>query len=385
MMMASQTFLSNRFNDLQHNVEELHALNCLYQEIIKSLPQKAVVIDTDLAILWYNDNLTDLFSDITGDKVGQNIFAVLPFYNHAELQATIRECISFPGPSYKKHLTIHTGQDQWLQFYVTRLNSDVYAGAVLILSEDISAPNPAHVNMFRAEGLKHVSSVVGQIVHDIYNPLSAMMTLLDFLRKDDIHVRTDGVHSFQDQIDLIQDQTKRIVSLLDNVRPLNNFDVKFVAATPFHMLVERAIAIADLRRIGSQAPQISVNLPDDLPPIHCCESSLVHAVSEIYLNAVDAAGAEGTVNVTLEYRDVRDGEFVLQVADSGSGIPEEKLNKMFDLYYSTKKGKKKPGLGLLIAYTVILMHNGNMHISSPPGQGTVVTVVLPRVAKVNNI
>ncbi|MGB4705113.1 MAG: ATP-binding protein [Candidatus Saccharicenans sp.] len=97
------------------------------------------------------------------------------------------------------------------------------------------------------------------------------------------------------------------------------------------------------------------------------------AIRNIVINAIEAIRDSGRIDIILR---AKNGELELQVVDTGCGIPEEVLNRIFEPYFSTKE--KGTGLGLAICRRIVEEHQGSIRIQSQPGRGTAVTIVLPR-------
>jgi two-component system NtrC family sensor kinase len=96
----------------------------------------------------------------------------------------------------------------------------------------------------------------------------------------------------------------------------------------------------------------------------------------IVKNAREAMPDGGTLRVTTEDGD---GEFTVRIADSGPGIPEENLPRMFSPFFTTKKVGKGTGLGLSVCYGIVKMHGGTIQASNNPGGGACFTVRIRRV------
>jgi len=94
----------------------------------------------------------------------------------------------------------------------------------------------------------------------------------------------------------------------------------------------------------------------------------------LLLNAVQAMPGGGTL--TLKGQNSKDGQWItISIQDSGVGIPDEDMNKLFDPFFSTKEGGI--GLGLSIAHRIIDQHRGKIEVESDPGKGTLFTIWLP--------
>jgi two-component system, NtrC family, sensor kinase len=95
----------------------------------------------------------------------------------------------------------------------------------------------------------------------------------------------------------------------------------------------------------------------------------------IIINAADAM--EGKGQLTLETRQDESGIIEMVITDSGCGIPPENIDRIFDPFFTTKGVGQGTGLGLSVSYGIIRKHNGDLNVSSTPGQGSTFTISLP--------
>jgi two-component system NtrC family sensor kinase len=117
------------------------------------------------------------------------------------------------------------------------------------------------------------------------------------------------------------------------------------------------------------------NFASNLPSIQADPSQLVQVFVNLLNNAADAMPQGGTL--TLETRRIPEQGVEIVIADTGCGIPEENLGKLFTPFFTTKPIGKGTGLGLSIVYGIIKMHRGQIGVKSEPGRGTAFTVTLP--------
>jgi two-component system NtrC family sensor kinase len=108
--------------------------------------------------------------------------------------------------------------------------------------------------------------------------------------------------------------------------------------------------------------------------LDCYASLLTHAVMNLVTNAMDANENEGTVTITTG---IRNGWFVLLVADTGRGIPDELRERVFEPFFTTKAVGEGTGLGLSITYSIAKKHGGELELSPRDGGGTVAALRLP--------
>lgn len=113
----------------------------------------------------------------------------------------------------------------------------------------------------------------------------------------------------------------------------------------------------------------------DIPPVYCLISQLNQVFMNLLVNAGQAIESQGTITI----RTSRQGTdaVCVEVADSGSGIPPENLNRIFDPFFTTKPIGKGTGLGLSLSYNIVRRHHGRIDVSSEPGVGTSFRIILP--------
>jgi signal transduction histidine kinase len=145
-----------------------------------------------------------------------------------------------------------------------------------------------------------------------------------------------------------------------------------------------AVDVGELVRYTARATvpadmPLTVDVADDVPMVSGHLDALARAVSNVLINAVEAcgsAGAEGRVDVRVTGSKHRGREVVeVTVADTGCGIPAERISRIWDPYVTSKPGGT--GLGLAIVRQTIAAHNGEVAAESAPGRGTTVRLILP--------
>ncbi len=209
------------------------------------------------------------------------------------------------------------------------------------------------------------------VAHEVKNPLNAMTIHLELLRS-----KLDGGAPAADvraHADIIGHEIKRLDLVVQGF-------LKF--ARPEDMRVER-VALAALAAdvAHSIRPEADVNrvavetsCPDASLAVEADPSMLRQALLNLAVNAVQAMPHGGTLRFSTET--ARDGRVLIRVRDTGEGIPAAQLARVFDLYFTTKKGGS--GIGLSMVFRTVQLHNGDIDVESTPGAGTTFTISLPR-------
>lgn len=222
--------------------------------------------------------------------------------------------------------------------------------------------------LIRSEKLASVGRLAANIAHEINNPLQPITITLDDLVEclnNDIPIDKRGIEIIQESVERI----KRIVS------QLLEFTGKRSTSTDrqpidVNRILERII---DLNRKFFQKEGMSLELQtSELPVIYGSQDQLEQVFMNLTLNAQAAMERDGKLVIQAG---VEKNEVIVRFSDTGSGIPQEDIDKIFDPFYSTKPNGT--GLGLFVSYGIIQGHQGSIEVESTVGTGSTFTVRLP--------
>ena len=128
--------------------------------------------------------------------------------------------------------------------------------------------------------------------------------------------------------------------------------------------------------------RVKTVLDEPLPPIMGNFTQLQQVVINLLSNALDAIPAGGTIAVSTRSVGEPSSTVVLEVTDTGTGIPAEHLSKVFDPFFTTKPPGKGTGLGLSVCLGIVQDHHGTITVDSQDGRGSTFTVILPVMPRV---
>ena len=226
------------------------------------------------------------------------------------------------------------------------------------------------------------SAVIGRlgsaIAHEIRNPLNYINLTLDHLRSKFAPEEDDRKANFNKLTSQLKSEVARInqqiSDFLNYSRPAN-VSLRPIDARP---IIEDSLRIVEAQA-AEQDIKIAVVEQEEVPEIMGDPEFLRSVFNNLFINAVQAMGQEGG-NLSVRLSPDVDLEFVrIEVTDTGSGIPQENLEKIFEPYFSTKE--TGTGLGLAIVQKVVELHDGTITAESVEGEGTKFTVRLPKAKK----
>jgi signal transduction histidine kinase len=241
----------------------------------------------------------------------------------------------------------------------------------------------------RKEGA--LGRLMAGLAHEVKNPLNAMTIHLELVRQHLLRaVDTRGagtvlgisgkgssgvleVDGASEHIEVIAGEIKRLDEVIQGfLRFIRPQELQLYPINA-RMLIEDVLALVgpDARGDGiSCRGSYAASLPD----LQADEALLRQVLLNLALNACQAMPNGGIL--TMGARTAGDGRVVLTVEDTGVGIPAEQLERIFDLYYTTKSGGS--GIGLSMVYRIVQLHGGEIEVESTAGRGTTFRVLLPR-------
>ena len=185
------------------------------------------------------------------------------------------------------------------------------------------------------------------------------------------------LEQFSQYLRLIETETRRISRIVSNLLAFSRHSKMEFGSVKLNQLIEKTLFLnANLLKL--HAIKVEENLAPDLPVFTGSEDRLQQVFMNLVSNATEAMEGLSERVLRIETRQVREKDCVSVVfADTGVGIPEQNLPKLFEPFFSTKKQGKGVGLGLSVVYGIIQEHGGSILVQSREGRGTTFTIELP--------
>ena len=380
---ASRTLVISRARDERSDPQR--AAEVRFMRFFDHTPMAIATVDRAGAVVRANARFAKLAQGLGLEASASNsIFRTVNARDRSSLIAAINRAAEGQGDIPPVEAMLDGTGERWGQFFVTAVEADEReTEAAIIYMLETTERRTLENQINQSQKMDMVGQLAGGIAHDFNNVLSAIMMANDFLLN--AHKPTDP--SFQDIMQIKQNAT-RAATL---VRQLLAFSRK---QTLRPQVLDLGDALSDLtmllRRLIGEKVKFDPVHGRDLWPVKVDVSQFEQVIVNLAVNARDAMPDGGkltikTANVSaqqaekLSYKGMPPADYVrIDVSDTGTGIPAEIVDKIFEPFFSTKEVGKGTGLGLSTVYGIVKQTGGFVYVESEEGRGTTFCIFLPR-------
>ena len=226
------------------------------------------------------------------------------------------------------------------------------------------------------------AEVITSISQELRQPMSSIVGYTELLLGESVGILGALQRKF---IERIRTSTERIGSLVDDLIQITSFETGYMSVDPeavdLNLIIDNAMAYTS-SQIREKNIAMRIDIPEDLKTLYADRESLQQILIHLLQNAGSASAVEGSV--TLRVRTQRENEHehvIIQVSDTGGGIPKEDLSRVFSRLYRAEntliQGVGDTGVGLSIAKTLTDAQNGRIWVDTEMGVGSTFSVSLP--------
>jgi signal transduction histidine kinase len=220
----------------------------------------------------------------------------------------------------------------------------------------------------QADKLSSLGRMAAGIAHEINNPLAGILLYSSNLVK-----KVPETGPLKKGLEVIIHETIRCRGIIQDLLEFSREREPLKAPADLNEVINKALSILAnefrLNRIS-----LEKHLSDNLPNVLIDGNQMEQVFINFFMNAIEAIQGQGSISVR-SFKDQDNKGVVVEIEDSGIGIPQEHLARIFEPFFSTKA--KGTGLGLAVNYGIIQKHGGQIKVSSQPGRGTTMAIRLP--------
>jgi PAS domain S-box-containing protein len=342
----------------------------LYEASLHSLPSGFVVLDPGYRVLFHNKAAERLVPFVPGFEGSDK--AVWTQLRDPDVASFLRQALETDQTSLTREFVLDApGGPRILSFALMPLVLEGRIQGSMLLVQDVTERKSRESRLRRAENLASLTTLAAGVAHEIKNPLGSMGIHIQLIQRALKAGKPLDEATLGHDLEVINEEINRlngiVVDFLFAVRPM---DTTLVLGG-FNRLVSDLAEFleAELAQAGIRY-DLDLEKGDD--SVLMDERFLKQALLNLVKNSMHAMGPGG--RLTFGTRRTVDG-LVFRLTDTGSGIPEDLLEKIFEPYFTTKDFGS--GLGLTLVYKIVKEHGADIQVQSKVGTGTTVTIVFP--------
>lgn len=342
----------------------------LYESILDNLSEGHIILDRDGYVKYYNRTIFSLvpISKAHGIEDGKKISNVII---DKDMRMFILDIIDGKQKPEPKDFTLgDMSEIRTIRFEFMRLKvEDEYYLDVII--KDISETIRKETRLRRTESLASMTTMAAGIAHDIKNPLAAMKIHLQLMQNAIQKNGSINEATAEKYLSVIEEEIEHLnsiaVDFLYAVKPMNTE----LRLGSINEIIEDLISFLE-PEAENRNIEIKCNLDSFIPRVEIDGKFVRQAFLNLVQNAFAAMESGGILSIRTRLQ----GNFIeVRFADNGYGIPEDKISKIFEPYFTTKA--TGTGLGLTTVYKIMKEHNGDISVKSEVGRGTAFTLAFP--------
>jgi PAS domain S-box-containing protein len=349
-------------------VSDIAGDNELLEMVMESMSDGVVVTDREDNILMVNKSAERMFPFSTDDLIEKPLNQAI---GDKEIREFLKENLHGLDRILDQEFTLGDGYSRTLSLSIMPLVRQGWITGNVIHIEDVTEKRAKEARLRRAESLAALTTLTAGVAHEIKNPLGSIGIHLELMKKEMSGKKQIETQKVLENLLIIKEEVDRlnriVMDFLFTVRPMN-------AELSYDELNRVVRELLDFMKFELSEAGITVDtdLTKTGPQILMDERYMKQAVLNILKNAISAMPDGGRLRVQTVQKG---NELLLKISDTGVGISDEHMDKIFEPYFTTKDFGS--GLGLTLVYKILKEHMGDIEINSKVGEGTSITLSFP--------
>ncbi len=364
--------------------KELDVQTDRYRALVENMDEVITVIDQEGTILYESSSVKRVLGHDPENLVGRNAFELIHPDDREAIRNALVRILEAPSATRLGEVRFQHADGGWrkLEYMAQNLLDVPAVGGVVVNSRDVTEERAVEEVARQAEKLDALGRLAGGVAHDFNNILSVIRSNAELALSD--LDEGDALRSDLQEIVASVDRGARLTKQLLGFSRSKSTDPEVL--DPGGVLREMEPL---LQRLMSGGVELRTEAQSPVPPVRISRAELEQVILNLAVNARDAIEADGRVTVALRgpeplpdrtipvEQQAHDRYVALSVADTGTGIPEDRRDRIFEPFYTTKPEGEGTGLGLSTVYGIAVRSGGRIGLETAVGEGTTFSVYFP--------
>jgi len=349
-------------------VSDIAGENDLLEMVMESMSDGVLVTDREDKILLVNKSAERMLPFASDELIEKSLEEAIA---DEEIRNFFSANLSGLDRVLDREFTLGNGYSRILSLSIMPLVRQGWITGNVIHIEDITEKRAKEARLRRAESLAALTTLTAGVAHEIKNPLGSIGIHLELMKKEMSGRQKIATRKVMENLLIIKEEVERlnriVVDFLFTVRPMN----AELSYDDLNRVVRELLEFVKFE-LAEAGITVETDLVKTIPQILMDERYMKQAILNLLKNAISAMPEGGKLRVQTM---IRGGDLLLKIRDTGVGIPDEHMDKIFEPYFTTKDFGS--GLGLTLVYKIVKEHLGDIGVNSKVGEGTTITLSFP--------
>ena len=352
-------------------VDTLRQAEWRFRTLFRAAPDAVLTVLRSGRIREANDAVVDVTGLEPLQVVGRALEDLVAEPDRAKLTAALDA--AFEGTAARLEVAVlHTqGKRRFVELAISRL-PQADPPSVLLVGRDMTSEREMRLRLMESDRLAAVGELVAGVAHEVNNPLSSISAFAQLMLRDE-----ELSPSQRDSLEVIKAETMRASQVVKDLLAFARRSEPQREHTDLNAVVARTLRLRSYE-FSSNDIAVEQELADDLPAVLADARQLQQVVLNLLTNATQAMVPLGGGRLTVVTR-AEDSAVVIEIRDTGAGIPDAVRDHIFEPFFTTKKEGEGTGLGLSVSYGIVTAHRGRIEVADTSAHGTTFRVTLPAV------
>ena len=360
------------YRSVETKAMELERLKIYTENIIESVNVAILALDSGGRITSCNRAFEDLYRVRRDDIAGTPVEELLP----ADVVASIHRAtgtkgwaLKSAGNIYRLYLGDRPGAKLIVDMSIVPLRGsfDSDSGCLLVM-DDVTEKVELADQLLQAEKLSSLGLMAAGIAHEVNTPITGISSYTQMLLKE-----TPASDTRKSILEKIEKQTFRAAGIVNGLLNFARINGTEYGDLDVNRLLQESLSLLE-HQLTRSSIRVTRSLDASIPLVFGNGGKLQQVFVNLLLNARDAMPAGGELKV---HTGMNESMVIVDIEDTGTGISEDDIKRIYDPFFTTKGASKGTGLGLAISYGIIQEHGGRILVDSEPGKGTRFRLKLP--------
>jgi PAS domain S-box-containing protein len=350
--------LQERINALKETENRLSQKQHVLRTILDGTPDIVSLQDSNLVYQAVNTAFCQFFQLEEKDVLGKTDSEIFSEEQARDNDQEDREILATGNPLSKE---IHVSKDssqQWFHILKIPVTAHGVRTGLLLTARDITILKKYQERLVQSQKMEDLGRLAGGVAHEINTPLGIILGYTQMLL-DDVPPQSQ----IAEDLKMIEKQTKICSSIVSDLLGFSRQSGALKEELDLNTAIQEVVSLV-AHTFSLNHVRITTDLEQDLPMIQGDREKLKQVWINLLNNAFDAVQRDGLILVTTSVC-LHGKGVICSVTDTGSGISEDVLQKIFDPFFSTKPVGQGTGLGLSVTFGIVNEHGGRIHVASP--------------------